>query len=183
MAEQLTHTHVHAHTCAHTHTRAHSHCSHRGMGLLQLPEGPPSADSPPHWLCPHRWGEPGSRRHLRGVPLIRRPGSGVFRAAYIASEIRPLGVQNSFPLSRCDEALPPWIHPFSLGRPLGRLPVWAARNKASVDKAFAGSVVIPEGRPPGGVCRAQGVSAPWLSVDAVRPRSEGAVTSEPGGTS
>ena len=80
--------------------------------------------------------------------------------------------------------LPPWIHPFSRGGPFGRLPVWAARNKASVNKAFVDRALIPEGRPPRGEfagCRV--FLHPWLSADAVRPCSEGAVNYGPDGTS
>ena len=63
------------------------------------------------------------------------------------------------------------------------MPAWAARNKASVDKALAGSAVIQGDVHRGQFAGRQAVFAPRLSVDAVRPRSEGAVTSEPGGTS
>lgn len=42
------------------------------------------------------------------------------------------------------------MYPFSSGWPFGRLTVWAARNKVSVNEAFVDRALTPGGRPPGG---------------------------------
>ena len=89
--------------------------------------------------------------------------------------------------------MPPRIHPFSHGRPFGRLPVRADRNKASEGKALAVSAVIQRDvhrgeLPGGGVSLHPGsqqtlsdrvLKGQWLPSQAVPPERLAAPSPRP----